>query len=245
MRYLGAKVVLTPRAQKGFGMVIKAQELAKEHGWFLASQFETSANKKIHANTTANEILGDFEGKSLDYWVTGYGTGGTVSGVGEVLREHSPNTKIVLSEPDVAALIGSGVKQERTTDGFNRPAASHPAWSPHPIQGWTPDFISHVLQESIDKNYFDELIPVSGADGIYWAKELASKEGIITGISGGSTFKVALDIAEKAPAGSNVLCMLPDTAERYTSTPLFGDIEENMDEEELKISLSTPGYHMD
>ena len=242
MRYLGAKVVLTPREWKGFGMISKAQELARANGWFLASQFESDANALVHKNTTAREILSDFEGMKLDYWVTGYGTGGTVSGVGEVLRKDSPETKIVLSEPDVAALIASGIPQGR--NGDNTPTASHPAWTPHPIQGWTPDFISHVLQESIDKNYFDELIPVSGSDGVTWAKKLAAEEGIITGISGGSTFKVSLDIAEKSPPGTNILCMLADTAERYMTSPLFEDIEPDMNSSEVSISESTPGYWM-
>ena len=242
MRYLGAKVVLTPRAFKGFGMISKAQELAKANGWFLASQFETEANALIHRNTTAREILKDFEGKSLDYWVTGYGTGGTCSGVAEVLRKESPNTKVILSEPDVAALISSGKPQLRNYD--NTPKHSHPAWTPHAIQGWTPDFISSVLQESIDKQYFDHLVPVSASDSIVCAKNLAAYEGIITGISGGATFKVALEMAEDAAPGANILAMLPDTAERYMTSPLFGDIEEDMNEEEEALSHSTPGYHM-
>ena len=242
MRYLGAKVILTPRAYKGFGMIKKAQELARANGWFLASQFETDANSLIHRNTTAREILSDFAGQKLDYWVTGYGTGGTVTGVAQVLRKESPDTKIVLSEPDVAALIASGDKQLRRGD--NTPKSSHPAWTPHAIQGWTPDFISHVLQESIDRHYFDSLVPVGGSAGIVWAKKLAAHEGIITGISGGATFKVALDIAAEAAPGSNILCMLPDTAERYMSSPLFEDIEADMNEEEMRISTSTPNYHM-
>ncbi len=242
MRYLGAKVILTPRAFKGFGMISKAQELAKANGWFLASQFETDANPLIHRNTTAREILADFKDRSLDYWVTGYGTGGTITGVAEILRKESPNTKIVLSEPDVAALIASGESQLRNDN--NTPKSSHPAWTPHAIQGWTPDFISSVLQESIDKQYFDSLIPVGGSDGIVWAKKLAANEGIITGISGGATFKVALDVAADAAPGSNILAMLPDTAERYMSSPLFEDIAEDMNHDEEIISQSTPGYHM-
>lgn len=240
MRYLGAKVILTPKKYKGFGMVGKAQELAKQNGWFLASQFETEANALIHEKTTANEILKDFEGKTLDYWVTGYGTGGTVTGVSRVLRKESPKTKVILIEPDVAALLGSGITQERNDD--NTPAVSHPAWSPHPIQGWTPDFIPNVLQESIDNKFFDDLVPVTGADGMKCAKDLASKEGILTGISGGSTFKVALDIARTAPAGTNILCMLPDTSERYLTSPLFASIAEDMNDEEDVISKSTPGF---
>jgi cysteine synthase A len=243
MRYLGAKVVLTPRAFKGFGMIKKAQELATQNGWFLASQFETDANAKIHANTTGQEILADFKGMNLDYFVTGYGTGGTVAGVGRVLREHRPETQIILSEPDVAALLSSGVRQERHAD--HTPAASHPNWTPHPIQGWTPDFISHVLQESVDDKLYDQVVPVSGAAGIQWAKKLAMQEGIITGISGGSTFAVAQDIAKTAAPGSNILVMIPDTAERYHTSPLFDDILEDMNDEEHAIAQTTPGYLMD
>ena len=163
MRMLGAKVVLTPRAQKGFGMYQKAVELAKANGWFLAHQFETPANAEIHEATTAREILADFKGQRLDYFVTGYGTGGTLAGVARVLRKERPETKIVLSEPANAQLVGSGKPQERGADGS--PAASHPAFEPHPIQGWTPDFIPLVLQEAIDKKYFDERMPIAGAEG--------------------------------------------------------------------------------
>ena len=242
MRMLGAKVVLTPRAQKGFGMYQKAAELAREHGWFLASQFETDANADIHEATTGPEILADFEGERLDYIITGYGTGGTVSGLGRVMRKERPETKIILTEPANAALVGSGHAQERGEG--NTPAVSHPAFEPHPIQGWTPDFIPHVLQEALDKRYYDELIPIPGADGIQGARDLAAKEGVFTGISGGSTFAVTLAIAEKAEPGSVLLCMLPDTGERYLSTPLFECIPEDMDEEEQSISHSTPGFHM-
>jgi cysteine synthase A len=242
MRFLGAKVVLTPRAEKGFGMYRKAVELAEANGWFLARQFETEANAKIHANTTAREILADFDGERLDYWVTGYGTGGTVAGVGRVLRKERPETKIVLSEPANAQLIGSGHGQERGADGS--PAVSHPAFEPHPIQGWTPDFIPLVLQEAIDGDYFDDLIPVPGPVGMEWSRKLAQNEGIFTGVSGGASFAVAMQVAEKAAAGSVILCMLPDTGERYLSSPLFEGIEEEMTEEEIALSLSTPGYHM-
>jgi cysteine synthase A len=243
MRMLGAKVVLTPRAQKGFGMYQKAVELAEKHGWFLARQFETAANAEIHEATTAREILGDFAGKRLDYVVTGYGTGGTVTGIGRVLRKERPETKIILSEPANAQLVGSGTAQERDPDGA--PAGNHPAFEPHPIQGWTPDFIPLVLQESIDKHFYDELIPVSGPEGIEWARRLAQKEGVFTGISGGSTFAVSMKIAEKAEPGSVILCMLPDTGERYLSTPLFEGIPEDMDDEERGIMMSTPGFHME
>ncbi|RBI75696.1 cysteine synthase [Roseovarius sp. TE539] len=242
MRMLGAKVVLTPRAEKGFGMYRKAVELAEANGWFLAHQFETDANAAIHESTTAREILGDFEGDRLDYFVTGYGTGGTVSGVARVLRRERPETKIILSEPDNAQLVGSGHAQDRNAAG--EPAASHPAFEPHPIQGWTPDFIPLVLQEAIDAGHFDELIPVAGAAGIAWAQKLAAKEGILTGVSGGSTFAIAMQIAERAEPGSVILAMLPDTGERYLTTPLFETFPEDMTEEEAEISRSTPGYRM-
>ena len=242
MRMLGAKVVLTPRAAKGFGMYSKAVELAEANGWFLAHQFETEANAAIHESTTAREIINDFAGSRLDYFVTGYGTGGTVAGVGRVLRKERPDTKIVLSEPANAQLVGSGTPQERTAEGA--PAASHPAFEPHPIQGWTPDFIPKVLQEAIDGKYIDELIPVSGADGMKWAQELARNEGIFTGVSGGSTFAVARQVAERAERGSVILCMIPDTGERYISTPLFDAIPADMTEEEVELSNSTPGYQL-
>ncbi len=242
MRYLGAKVVLTPRAEKGFGMYNKAVELAEKNGWFLARQFETAANADIHEQTTGREIMADFKGDRLDYWVSGYGTGGTVAGVGRVLRKERPDTKIILSEPANAQLLGSG--QEQGRGDHNAPAHSHPAFEPHPIQGWTPDFIPYVLQEAVDNKFYDELIPVPGADGITWAKKLAEKEGIMTGVSGGSTFAIAMQIAEKAEQGSVILCMLPDTGERYLSSPLFEDIVEDMTEEEIALSKSTPGYQM-
>jgi cysteine synthase len=242
MRMLGAKVVLTPRAAKGFGMYRKAVELADANGWFLARQFETEANADIHEATTAREILGDFKGGRLDYFVTGYGTGGTVTGVGRVLRRERPETKIILSEPANAQLVGSGRAQGRDEKGA--PAESHPAFEPHPIQGWTPDFIPLVLQEAIDRQFYDELIPIAGAEGMKWARMLAQKEGIFTGVSGGSTFAVAMQVAERAPEGSVILAMLPDTGERYLSTPLFEGIAEDMTEEEIALSQSTPGFQM-
>ncbi len=242
MRFLGAKVVLTPRAQKGFGMYTKAKELAEQNGWFLASQFETSANADIHENTTAREILADFDGQKLDYWVTGYGTGGTVSGVARVLRNERPETKIILTEPANAAIVSSGYVNTR--NDTHQPTESHPNFEPHPIQGWTPDFIPWVLQEAIDNGFYDELIPVPGADGIAWSRRLAAEEGIFTGISGGSTFAVAMKLAETAPDGSVMLVMLPDTGERYLSTPLFEGVEEEMTDEEIAISKSTPSAQM-
>jgi len=242
MRFLGAKVVLTPRAQKGFGMYKKAVELAEANRWFLAHQFETKDNADIHENTTAREIIADFAGERLDYWVTGYGTGGTVTGVARVLRRERPETKIILSEPANAQIVGSGHVQQRDADGS--PAVSHPHFEPHPIQGWTPDFIPLVLQESIDNKLFDELIPVAGAAGIEWSRKLAAQEGIFTGISGGSSFAVAIQIAQQAEPGSVILCMLADTGERYLSSPLFEGISEDMTEEEVALSKSTPSYQM-
>jgi cysteine synthase A len=196
----------------------------------------------IHENTTAREIMADFDGKRLDYWVTGYGTGGTVTGVARVLRKERPDTKIILSEPANAAIVSSGIAQDRNEDGS--PAVSHSAFEPHPIQGWTPDFIPLVLQEAIDNNYYDDLIPVPGPVGIEWANKLASQEGILTGVSGGSTFAIAMQIAEKAEPGSVILAMLPDTGERYLSSPLFEGVEEFMTAEEIELMKSTPGYHM-
>ena len=197
MRFLGAKVVLTPRTAKGMGMYKKAQELAEANGWFYARQFETPDNATIHENTTARELLADFKGERLDYWVTGYGTGGTLTGVGRVLRKERPDTKIILSEPSIAQLLGSGIAQERGAD--HSPAASHSAFTPHPIQGWTPDFIPYVLQESVDKHYYDELLPIAGPDAIAWSRRLAAEEGIFTGISGGASLAAAIQVAGRAP----------------------------------------------
>jgi cysteine synthase A len=235
---LGAKVVLTPRAEKGLGMYRKAVELAEANGWFLAHQFETEANAAIHEATTAREIVNDFAGHRLDAVVTGYGTGGTVVGLGRVLRRERPETRIVLAEPANAALLASGTGQERAPDGAA--AKGHPAFEPHPIQGWTPDFIPLVLQEAVDRRLYDELAKVSGPEAIAMARELARREGILTGISGGGTVAVACRIAESAPAGSVILAMMPDTGERYMSTPLFETIEPEMTEEEQALSRSTP-----
>lgn len=242
MRFLGARVVLTPRAEKGFGMYKKAVELAEANGWFLAHQFESADNARVHENTTGREIIADFDGKRLDYWVTGYGTGGTLTGVARVLRKERPETKIILSEPGNAQLIGSGTPQERGED--HSPAVSHSAFEPHPIQGWTPDFIPYVLQESIDNKFFDELVPIPGPVAMEWSQKLAQKEGIFTGVSGGATFGVAMQYAEKAEKGSVILAMLPDTGERYLSSPLFENIPADMTDDEKELSLSTPGYHM-
>jgi cysteine synthase A len=223
-------------------MYRKAKELADANGWFLARQFETADNAKVHSNTSAREILADFAGQRLDYWVTGYGTGGTISGVARVLRKERPDTKIILSEPANAPIVGSGIAQERGPD--HSPGVSHPAFQPHPIQGWTPDFIPHVLQEAIDHGYYDELIPVPGPLGIEWSRKLAQQEGIFTGISGGASFAVAMQVAQRAKPESVILCMLPDTGERYLSTPLFDGIAADMSDEELALSRSTPGYQL-
>ncbi|MGE4610832.1 MAG: pyridoxal-phosphate dependent enzyme [Paracoccaceae bacterium] len=243
MRIYGAKVVLTPRAEKGLGMYKKAVELAKANGWFLARQFETEANADIHESTTAREIMADFDGQSLDYFVTGWGTGGTVAGVARVLRKQRPDTKIILSEPANAQVVGSNEPQVRGEGGA--PDSSHSAFEPHPIQGWTPDFIPLVMQECLDNNYYDMLTPIAGPDAIACAHQLAAREGILTGISGGATFAAAIKTAETAPKGSVILCMLPDTGERYMTTPLFEAIAEDMDADELALSKSTPGSQMD
>ncbi|MGR3637204.1 MAG: cysteine synthase A [Shimia sp.] len=242
MRFLGAKVVLTPKAQKGFGIYSKAKELAEANGWFLASQFETADNADIHEATTAREILADFAGDKLDYFVSGYGTGGTVSGVGRVLRRESPDTKIILSEPANSALIGSGYVNTRNDD--HQATESHPNFEPHPIQGWTPDFIPWVLQEALDNGFYDELLTVSGPDSIAWSRRLAAEEGVFTGISAGATFATAMQVAQTAPEGSNILVMLPDTGERYLSTPLFEGIGEDMNADEIAISKSTPSAQL-
>ena len=240
MRFFGAKVVLTRKEDKGFGMYMKARELADANGWFLAHQFETPDNADIHEATTAREILGDFAGARLDYLVLGYGTGGTVSGVGRVLKAERPDVKIILSEPENAALVTSGIAQARNADG--EAAESHPSFTPHPIQGWTPDFIPLVLQEALDQGYADGMELVTGADGIAWSRRLASEEGILTGISGGASFAAAMKVAEAAPEGSVLLAMLADTGERYLSTPLFDEIVADMDDEERALSASTPGF---
>jgi len=238
MRFLGAQVVLTPAALKGNGMVFKAKELAETNGWFMTRQFENEANATTHSRTTAPEILSAFEGKSLDYWVTGYGTGGTLKGVGSVLREQSPNTKIIVSEPEVASLLISGEMQENNEDGS--PAGSHPSWTPHPIQGWTPDFIPKLAAGAVANKLIDEVMTISGPRAIDCSQQLAQQEGIFVGISAGATLATAIEVAESAEDGANILCMLPDTGERYLSTPLFDGIENDMNEAEQELSKSTP-----
>jgi len=240
MRMLGAKVIVTPKAGKGTGMVEKARELADKNGWFLCHQFETDANWKFHYETTGPEICNDLKGTKLDYWVTGYGTGGTFHGTGKYIKEQSPDTKIILAEPGAANLIGSGIKTERNADGS--PAGSHPAFAPHPIQGWTPDFIPLVLEKGLDQTIQDEIIEIPDGAGVATAQALARNEGILTGISGGATMWAAIETAKKAPEGSVLVAMLPDTGERYLSTPLFASINADMNEEELEIARSTPNF---
>ena len=211
MKALGAKVILTPAAERGTGMVKRAEELAKEHGWFLARQFENQANPEYHRNTTAPEILRAFAGKKLDYFVSGWGTGGTITGTGEVLKTARPEIKIIGTEPENAALLSGN------------------EWQPHKIQGWTPDFIPKVLNPEIA----DEIILVNDEDSIKTARLLAQKEGIFCGISAGATMRAAIIAAEKAPANSTICVILPDTGERYLSTLLFEGISEESDEEWL------------
>jgi len=212
MRGLGAKVILTPAAERGTGMVRKAEELAEKHGWFLTRQFENPANPEYHASTTGPEILSDFAGRRLDYWVTGYGTGGTMTGAGRTLKAARPDLKIIATEPAGAALLAGA------------------EWNPHKIQGWTPDFIPEVL----DREIYDDLRAVSDERAIEVSRDLAAREGIFTGISAGATLATALEIAEEAPAGSVVLSMLPDTGERYLSTPLFEGVNEGSDDDWLE-----------
>jgi cysteine synthase len=238
MRFLGAKVVITPAAERAVGMIKKMEELAAAHGWYMTRQFENEANPEYHSRTTAREILDDFAGEKLDYWVTGYGTGGTLKGVARVLRKESPKTKIIVCEPEEAPLLGSKVEQARKADGT--PAAPHPSFKPHPMQGWTPDFIPKLTGDAVDMKLVDRLLQIPGPEGIRCSKDLAAKEGIFVGISSGATFAGALRVAAGAEKGANLLCMLPDTGERYLSTPLFADVPADMTEEELKISRSTP-----
>jgi cysteine synthase A len=209
MRALGAKVILTPAAEKGTGMVLRAAELAEKHGWFLARQFENPANPAYHRNTTGPEILRDFANRQLDYWVTGWGTGGTLTGAGEVIKRARPSVRIIATEPAEASLLAGA------------------EWKPHKIQGWTPNFVPEVLNPEV----YDELIPVSDEDGKHWSLRLAREEGIFVGLSAGATLAAAMQVAEKAQSGATILAMLPDTGERYLSTYLFEELPEGSDDE--------------
>jgi cysteine synthase A len=209
MRMLGAKVILTPAAERGTGMVKKAAELAKKHGWFLARQFENEANPAYHRNSTGPEILLDFVGRRLDYFVTGWGTGGTLTGAGEMLRLARPEVKIIATEPAGASLL------------------SGKPWAPHKIQGWTPDFVPAVLKKEVAH----QIVPVTDQEALENSRALAAKEGIFCGISSGGTFAAALKVAAEAPQGSVILAMLPDTGERYLSTVMFEGIAEGSDPE--------------
>jgi len=208
MRAFGAKVILTPAAERGTGMVKKAAELAEKHGWFLARQFENPANPEYHRNTTGPEILRDFANRRLDYWVTGWGTGGTLTGAGQVIKAARPEVKVIATEPEVAALL------------------SGKDWKPHKIQGWTPDFLPDVLDPSVH----DQLLPVSEEESRECARRLAAEEGIFVGLSSGATLAAGLRVAREAEKGSTILVMLPDTGERYLSTWLFEDLEEGSDD---------------
>ena len=211
MRALGAKVILTPAAERGTGMVARAEALAEKHGWFLAKQFQNTANPDFHASTTGPEILQDFAGERLDYWVTGWGTGGTMSGAGRTLKAARPNIQVVAAEPEQAALLSGG------------------QWSPHKIQGWTPDFIPEVL----DRDIADHVVTVNEDESMACARRLGQEEGIFVGISAGGTLSASLKIAEQAEPDSVIVTMLADTAERYISTPLFADINEGSDDDWL------------
>ena len=237
MRFLGAKVVLTPAAAKGSGMLAKAVELAEAHGWFLCRQFENEANADVHSRTTAVEILDAFAGERLDYWVSGYGTGGTVKGVARVLKQRSPETKVIVCEPDNSPVLGSGIPQPAS--------GSHPAFRPHVMQGWAPDFIPGLIQDALAMKLIDRVLPIPGDAAMQCSHDLAKKEGVFVGITSGATLAGALQIAREAPAGTNILCMLPDTGERYLTTPLFADVAVDMTPEEEAIAQSTPNYRFD
>lgn len=243
MRFLGASVVLTPAAEKGTGMLNKAVELAQMHGYYLCRQFDNEANAEAHTRTTAVEILADFEDDPIDYFVSGFGTGGTLLGVARKLKANDSATKVVAAEPDNAQALGSGIRQPRDAEGA--PSASHPNFRPHLMQGWSPDFISSLTEKAVDNGLVDEVIPVSGNDAMALSHRLACEEGIFAGTSSGATLAAALEIAERSPAGTNIVCILPDTGERYMSTPLFEEIEEEMNAAEIALSQSTPNYRFE
>jgi cysteine synthase A len=238
MRFLGAQVVLTPAALKGSGMRARARELATAHGWFLCDQFANEANAQAHVDGTGPEILADFSDRPLDYLVIGCGTGGTLKGVGSVLRRASPTTRIVVCEPDNAPMLASGLPQPLDADG--EPAMSHPSFRPHVMQGWSPDFLPRLTQSALERHYADEILAVGGQESFDCARRLAREEGIFTGITGGATFAGALRVLTRVPSGASVLCLLPDTGERYLSTPLFADIDAEMNDAERAIAQSLP-----
>jgi len=243
LRFLGARVVLTPAAEKGTGMLNKAVELAETHGWYLCRQFENEANAEVHTRTTAREILSDLAGEPLAAFVTGFGTGGTLLGVARGLKAADPHIRIVAAEPDNSPVLGSGIAQPR--DAHGQPTESHPHFRPHLMQGWSPDFVSRLTETAVAEQLIDEIVPVNGNEALRLARALATQEGIFAGTSSGATLAAALDVARRAKPGANIVCMLPDTGERYLSTPLFGEIREEMSDEELAISRSTPGYRFD
>jgi cysteine synthase A len=243
LRFLGARVVLTPAAEKGSGMLNKAIELAEKHGWFLCRQFENEANAEVHTRTTAQEILADFAGEKLYAFVSGFGTGGTLLGTARGLKAADADIRVFAAEPDNAQLLGSGIAQPR--DEHGQPSASHPRFRPHLMQGWSPDFISRLTESAWQEGLIDGIVPVAGEEALRRARELATREGIFVGTSSGATLAAALHVAREAPPGSNIVCMLPDTGERYLSTPLFDGIEVDMNEAELDLSRSTPGYRFD
>jgi cysteine synthase A len=238
MRFLGAKVVLTPAALRGTGMLAKVEELAAAHGWFWCRQFDNEANADFHSRTTAPEILAAFDGERLDWFVTGVGTGGTLKGVARVLKAQRPEVRVAVCEPDNSPVLASGIPQVRRADGG--PAGSHPLARPHVMQGWSPDFIPHLTEDALAAGWVDRIVGVNGADAMRLSRDIARREGIFCGISAGATLAGALQLAKDAPDGANILVMLPDTGERYLSTPLFADVSADMNEEEMAISRSTP-----
>ncbi len=238
MRFLGAKVILTPAAERATGMMATAERLATANGWFMCRQFENDANVEAHLTTTAREIMSDFEKVGLNYWVSGFGTAGTLKGVAEGLRQHSPATQIIAVEPENAQILNSDIPQARLSDG--RPARSHPNSRAHPIQGWSPDFVSIFAEQALHSGLIDRFQPVSGADALQVAQQLAAREGILCGPSGGATMAAALEVAKTAPNGAHILAMIPDTGERYLSTLLFDDVEVGMTADEEEILASVP-----
>jgi len=242
LRFLGARVVLTPAGEKGSGMLNTAMELAEKNGWFLCRQFDNEANAEVHTRTTAREILADFAGERIHAFVSGFGTGGTLLGTARGLKAADAQIRIVVAEPDNAPLLASGIAQQRDASG--KPSASHPMFRPHLMQGWSPDFISSLTEKALTEGLVDEIVPVNGNEAMRLARELATKEGIFVGTSSGATLAAALAVARRAPDGSRIVCMLPDTGERYLSTPLFEGVATDMTPEEEALSRSTPGYQM-